>query len=237
MGKNRPKLRIVCAKKYAGLKKVITTIINLVDPGPDREVLREGDCNGRPCCSWLHWIQPCCGKSRNLSLASFHRAAIFKLTILKVTFLWKMGAKRQISLVQLSNRQISKVHEKIRRCAPQAPQTPAFPSRLKWDRQTSTEFSFLPPSSAWGWCMDIGYTWSNTIYIINRYYQALRYWPQGSLLLKKFTELIKSSGWSFQNYSVLLHKLVPTLYSGLTNKTRKQLYVFLTMQYAVIPYS
>ena len=57
-----------------------TAIINLVDPGPDREVLREGDRNGRPCCCWLHWIQPCCGKSWNFSFASFHRAAIFKLT-------------------------------------------------------------------------------------------------------------------------------------------------------------
>ena len=46
------------------------------------------------------------------------------------------------------------VHKNIRRCAPRAPQTLAFPSRLKWDRQTSTEFSFLHPSSAWGRCMD-----------------------------------------------------------------------------------
>ena len=64
-----------------------TAIINLVDPGPDREVLREGDRNGRPCCCWLHWIQPCCGKSWNFTLASFHRAAIFKLTILNANAL------------------------------------------------------------------------------------------------------------------------------------------------------
>ena len=81
---NRPKFPILCAEKYASLKKVITitAIINIVDSGPDREVLREGDRNGRPCCCWLHWIQSCCGKSWNLSLTLFHRAAIFKLTIL-----------------------------------------------------------------------------------------------------------------------------------------------------------
>ena len=164
-------------KNTLAWKKVITitTIINLVDSGPNREVLREGDRNGRPCCCWLHGIQPCCGKSWNLSLTLFHRAAIFKLTILNAnarillqresnikisyseTFLWEMGAKRQISLCSY---QMGKYPWYIKISAGALPKLPK-PRRfhLAWSEtgkpRRSSHF-FLPVQPEVGaWILDI----------------------------------------------------------------------------------